>query len=77
MSKTSRRAKRTSRSMYRQMDKLMRMLLELKDVFTKDHPEMGAVVEQCAVGINLSQDLLVMLYVAAWGTEPSDWYRDA
>ena len=56
MSVTSKRAKRKARSIYRQEDKMMNSLLELKEIFTKDHPEMAAVVEQAVVGLKLSQD---------------------
>lgn len=73
---TARWAKRKARRLYRRMDTTMEQVLELGEIFEKDHPEHMAVLESIAKTILIAQANLTTFYKLTWGRLPGDWYMD-
>lgn len=69
-------AKRRTRRMYVRMDKMMSDLVEVKEMFDPDHPDLGEVIETIARTVQVAQALLERFYLAAWGMIPGDWHSD-
>lgn len=70
-------AKRKARQTYRHMDTVMANLLELGELFEKDHPDLTESLTAIAQAVHMIQITLENWYTQVWGKAPNDWYSDA
>ena len=67
-------AKRNTRSIYKYMDETMANLLELAEIFEKQHPPEAQMLRVIAKVILHAQQLLSRWYEHVWGRVPKGWY---
>ena len=74
-----RRAKRTIRACYRNIDRALEKLKLLEDMFSdhESHAKYAELLDGVAKGLFTTQEFLSVFYRLAWGQEPGDWYSDA